>query len=260
MPLTLIDTHCHLNDREAFADPRAAIDEALDKGVTACIVIGVDLESSARAVELAEEHSEVYATVGCHPNYASNYGCADLQLYKAWLSHPKVVALGEVGLDFHWDYATPKAQEMCLLEQLPLALKAQKPVVFHCREANSELLLLLEQQPANRFVLHCFSGNQEDALRAQRLDCWFGIDGPITYPKSVELRELVKGLPRDRILIETDSPWLSPHPFRGKPNRPANLALINGALATALGMSDEDCAAMTTANAINVFGLPLQRS
>lgn len=247
----LIDTHCHLNDAEAFPDPRAAIEEAQAAGVERLIVVGIDLESSLRAVELAEAFDGVYATVGWHPNYAHEFDGRALLDIEALLSHPRVVALGEIGLDYHWDFATPEQQERCLLAQLELV--TDLPVVLHCRKAYPALLDVLERQQPRRWVFHCFSGDGVDASRSKRLGGWFGVDGPITYKKSEVLRALVRNLPTDHLLIETDSPYMTPHPHRSERNRPALLPLINRGLAEALEVTAEECAALTTRNAMDLF-------
>ncbi len=249
----LIDTHCHLNDQKAFADPSATLAEAEQAGVERVFVVGVDAEDSGRAIDLADRFEQVYAIVGWHPNYTASYSAAGLKEIEEMLQHPKVVALGEIGLDFHWQYATLEQQERALFDQLELARQMGKPVVFHCREAYPALLRILEQRPASPYLFHCFAGDPDDARRAVALDCYFGIDGPITYKKSTQLREIVRSLPRDRIVLETDSPYLSPEPFRGKPNKPANVAVVNAALAATLGMTAEECAALTTTNAERFF-------
>lgn len=251
--MTLIDTHCHLNDVEAFADPGSAIEEARSAGVEQLIVIGVDLASSRLALELAEAHRAVYCTVGHHPNYAHRFVESDLRKYREMLSHPKVVGLGEIGLDDHWDFATADEQRRCLQAQLDLAAEVDKPVVLHCREAYPALLEILEGGPEREWVFHCFSGDRDDARRAMALGGWFGIDGPVTYKKAESLRALIPELPRDRILLETDSPWMTPHPFRSERNRPALLPLINLAVASCLEMSASACADLTTSNARRLF-------
>lgn len=256
MALSLIDTHCHLNDAEAFPDPAAALDEAKEAGVDRVIVVGVNAEDAVRAIELADRFESVYAIVGWHPNYTSNYTSGGLKQIEAMLSHPKVLALGEIGLDFHWQYATLDQQKAALFDQLDLASSVGKAVVFHCREAYPALLDILEARPQHRYLFHCFAGDIDDARRAVALGCYFGVDGPITYKKSSLLREIVGTLPHDRIVVETDSPYLSPEPFRGKPNKPANVAIVNAALASTLGITPEDCAALTTANAERFFGFP----
>jgi TatD DNase family protein len=165
------------------------------------------------------------------------------------------VALGEIGLDYHWDYATPDQQRIALLDQLELARKLAKPVVFHCRDAYPDLLTILEEQPTHRYLFHCFAGNQEDARRALALGAMFGVDGPITYKKADALREVIAMIPRDRLVLETDSPYMAPTPHRGKPNRPAFVPFVNEGLAATLGISQEECASLTTANAKRFFGL-----
>jgi TatD DNase family protein len=251
----LIDTHCHLNDVEAFPDPAQAIAEAQEAGVQAFIVVGVDLESSQRAIDLAHQFECVYATVGWHPNYSASYTSDKLEELERLAQDPKVVAIGEIGLDFHWKEASFDQQRLALLDQLSLALKLNKPVIFHCRNAYNELIEILKQQPKNRFLFHCFSGNQNDADELLKLNCWFGVDGPITYKKADDLRTIVRTLPSNRILIETDSPWMAPHPFRGKPNHPSWLPYINHGLADTLGISDLECAELTTQNARVLFGI-----
>ena len=250
-----IDTHCHLNDTEAFPDPQAAILEAKEAGVDRLIIVGIDVDSSELAVKLTEENEGVYAIVGWHPNYADNYSSEHLKELKEMGQHKKVVAIGEIGLDYYRDYALEENQLKCLYDQLDLALELKKPVVFHCRSAYKQLLNILEKTDKNSFLIHCFSGNEEDAKRAMALDCYFGIDGPITYKKADEFRELVKKLPQDRLVIETDSPWLSPHPFRGKPNKPAYLSYINVALAQTLDLTRAETAKITTENAQRFFGI-----
>jgi len=251
----LIDTHCHLNDREAFPDPRGAIEEAASAGVFGICVVGVDLDSSYLAVELADHWPGVHAIVGHHPNYASSFDERALHVYAQLLDHPKVVALGEIGLDFHWDFATREQQEDCLRPQLELAAERNVPTVFHCRNAYPELLDVLKEFRPLQPVLHCFSGTDLQAKIAVELGCCFGFDGPLTYKKSIETRAIAAWLPEDRILIETDSPWLAPEPYRGKPNRPALLSMVNAALALARGISESESAAMTTRNACRIFGI-----
>jgi TatD DNase family protein len=253
--VVLIDTHCHLNDSIAFPDPAAVLEESRKAGVWRVFVVGVDAEDGQRAIDLAEAYEEVFAIVGWHPNYTSTYSPTGLKRIESMLAHPKVVALGEIGLDFHWQYATLDEQRSALFDQLDLAASTEKPVVFHCREAYPALLDILESRAKLPYLIHCFAGDPCDATRAVALDCYFGVDGPITYKKSTQLREIFVSLSRDRIVVETDSPYMSPEPFRGKPNKPANVGLVNSALAAALGISSEECAALTTENAARFFGL-----
>jgi TatD DNase family protein len=251
----LIDTHCHLNLADAFPDPDGELMRCRDAGV-GVIMVGLDPPTSWRALELAQRHENAWAIVGRHPNYAHRFDLAELEDYRKMLAHPKAVALGEIGLDFHWDFATYDQQEQVLLAQLDLAEELKVPVVFHCREAYAALLDILEGEPRKlRFLFHCFSGTQEDAARALALGAFFGVDGPITYPKADTLRQVVASLPRDRVVLETDSPYMTPVPYRGKPNHPVNLPLIAEALAHLWQCSAEEAAAQTTNNARMFFGL-----
>jgi|CXWL01.1.fsa_nt_gi TatD DNase family protein len=254
---TLIDTHCHLNLPEAFPDPYLALKAAEQNGVMACIVVGIDRQSNVRTIELANRYGSIYGVVGWHPNSAASWNSEEQGILANQLREPKVVALGEIGLDFHWDHATREQQEKCLLDQLEMAASANLPVVIHCREAWDELLDILESRSALPYHFHCFSGNEVQAKRCLDLGGILGFDGPITYKKNSELREMLATFPSDRIVIETDSPYLSPEPLRSKPNSPANLPLINEMLASAKGMSIEDAARLTTENACRFFRIPI---
>lgn len=253
--MVLVDTHCHLNDREAFPDVESAISEAVDSGVKDLIVIGVDLDSSLYATELAQKYANIWSVVGWHPNYASEYKSEYLREIKDLLGNEKVIALGEIGLDFYRDHASAEDQNRCLQEQLELAGELSVPVVFHCRSAYPELLEILVRRQRQKYLFHCFAGDEEQAKVAVELDCWFGVDGPITYKKSQNLKHVIQQLPRNKLLIETDSPWMTPEPFRGQRNRPALLPLINSALAQTLGISNDECAELTTRNASEFFGI-----
>lgn len=252
--MRLVDTHCHLNDLKAFPTPEEAIQEAKEAGVDRLVVVAVDNEWSRLALELAEKFDGVYAVVGWHPSHSAEFKPSDLEIIREMALHPKCVAIGEVGLDFYWDHATREQQEACLHPHLDLAEELEKPLVFHCRDAYSELLTLLEaRRPQTKMLFHCFSGSEEEADRALALDCWLGVDGPLTYPKNEATRALFARLPREKVLIETDSPWMAPVPFRGKPNRPAWAVHVNRALAGCWSITPEESAAITTANAEAFF-------
>lgn len=250
-----MDTHCHLNFREDFPNPEDTLAKAQENGVIAFVVVGCDTETSRIAVELADSFEKVYASVGWHPNYSAHYKKSELKKIEELSRHPKTIAIGEIGFDYYRTYATHEQQRTCLLDHLHLALEKDLPVVFHCREAYDDLLTeieKLEAQPCAK-VLHCYSGNLEQAKRAPTLDCNFGVDGPITYKNAETLRRIVSQIPLERILLETDSPYLAPHPYRGKKNEPAMLPLIGTALAETLHLEIMKVAEITTANANRVF-------
>lgn len=251
--MTLIDTHCHLNDRQAFPLPAAAINEAISAGVARLVVVGIDTESSRYAVELAEQFEQVYAVVGWHPNHANQFTESELKPIREMLAHPKVVALGEIGLDYYRDHASRDEQFSCLLAQLDLADELDVPVVFHCRDAYDDLLDVIEKRVQHKWLFHCFAGEPVHASRASKLGSWFGVDGPVTYKSADSLRETIRTLPLDKLLIETDAPWMAPVPYRGQRNKPAWVALINEGLAATWQKSPEEMAQVTTANALAFY-------
>lgn len=251
----LIDSHCHLNDSKAFPDPAQELAECARAGVEAVFVVGTGPEDWDRAVELADRFENVYAIVGWHPNYTAEYNRSSLSDLTERLRHPKVIALGEIGLDYHWDYAPRDIQHQALSDQLELGMRLNLPIVFHAREAYEDLLSVLEPLGPYRYLFHCFAGNAEEAARAVELGAYFGVDGPITYKKSDDLRQVIAGIPHERLVVETDAPYMAPVPFRGKPNRPAYVAQVNAGLAQTLGIEALACATLTTANAKRFFGL-----
>ncbi len=251
----LIDTHCHLNFPDKFPDVAATVEQAKLNGVDKLIVVGCDTQSSRRAVELADQFDSIFAVVGWHPTYTKDFTQESLGEIQELLDHPKVVAIGEIGLDFHWDYATPEQQRVALDAQLDLADRSGLPVVFHARDAYPQLLDILEARPILPYLFHCFAGDSVDAQRALNLGSMFGVDGPISYKNAGSLREVIQSLPKDRIVIETDSPYLTPEPHRGKPNQPAHVKFVNEALAKTLQIPVVECARMTTENAERFFRL-----
>lgn len=251
----MIDTHCHLHDAEAFPDPATEVALAHEMGVDRIFVVGVNPPDWDKALAMADRFEEVYAILGWHPNYTADYDSAQLPVLEKALSHPKVLALGEIGLDYHWDYSPVLVQHKALSEQLELARRLGKPVVFHAREAYGDLLDILEKAPRHPYLFHCFAGDKMEAKRAMALDATFGVDGPITYKKAEDLRQVVSLLPRDRVVIETDSPYLTPVPHRGKPNRPAYVAHVAEALARLWDVAADEAARITTENAERFFRL-----
>jgi TatD DNase family protein len=252
--MRLVDTHCHLNVADYFPDPGPAIQRAEEAGVKKMVAVGIDLPTSRSAVELAEKHEPVYACVGWHPNHANDFRPAQMKDLEEMLEQPKVVALGETGLDFYWDYADREAQERALRAQWELASDREIPVVFHCRNAYAELLEFLEQREKRPpFVLHCFMGGKKHLKRALNLGAFIGVDGPLTYERNHQYRDIIRLAPLDRVLIETDSPYLTPEPHREKPNEPAFVKFVAEKLAEMHEKSPEEAGLATTANAESFY-------
>ena len=250
----LIDTHCHIQNLENFDDPDQVVADALAAGVEKIVVVGCEPNDWRTVTEFIEKHENVYGICGWHPNYTAEYDPIELPKLIKVLRHPKILALGEIGLDYHWDYSPHTLQIQALKDQLRVSEDYNKPVVFHAREAYSDLLDILEKAPPRKYLFHCFAGTKDEARRALMLGAWFGCDGPITYKKADELREVFKFIPLHKIVLETDSPYMSPEPSRGKPNTPANIPIINKKLAELHGMTEEEMADQTTLNAKDFFG------
>lgn len=260
----LVDTHCHL-DFEAFADDREEVIAAAQAaGVTAMLNPSVDLQNSAAVAALAASYPGVYAAVGVHPNDSLGWAAESATQLRALAALPKVVAIGEIGLDYYWDKA-PKATQHTVLEaQLTLAAELQLPVIIHNREANQDVLTTLLawqaglQASASPLadrpgVLHSFSGDRHMAEQALAAGFYIGLTGPLTFKKAEALQALAAELPLDRLLVETDSPFLTPHPLRGQRNQPAQVRLVAEKLAELRGMPYEEVAQATTANAYRLF-------
>lgn len=251
--LLLVDTHCHLDWRAFDDDREAMIQRAVEAGVTRMVTIGVDVESSRRAVDLAERHASVYAAVGVHPNDANDFDAETLNAIRDLAAHPKVVAIGEIGLDNYWKKVEPGIQARAFETQLDLAAELGKPVIIHNREATAEVMTILERHAA-RGVWHSFSASLDIARRAFELGFIIGFSGPVTFKKSNALREVVRMIPPERFVIETDAPFLTPEPNRGRRNEPAAVRHIAERIARERGETLERLAEQTTANAECLFG------
>ena len=256
--MELIDSHAHL-DGEKFADDCAAVVErALAAGVVKIITMGDSLESSARSVALAERFEPIYAAVGVHPEEAQPMTAATDEQLAAWAAQEKVVAIGEIGLDYYWEKDEEKRalQRAIFVRQLDLARQLRLPVCIHDREAHGDMMKILKTEGRGlRGVLHCYSGSWEMAAELLKGDWYFGIDGPLTYKNAAKLPEIVQRLPAERILVETDSPYLSPMPFRGKRNEPAHVLYVAKKAAELRGESLEDFARATRENTRALYGI-----
>ena len=256
--MELIDSHAHL-DGEKFADDRAAVVErALASGVVKIITMGDSLESSARSVALTEEFESVYAAVGIHPEEVQPMTAATDDQLAAWTAQEKVVAIGEIGLDYYWEKDEEKRalQRAIFVRQLDLARQLRLPVCIHDREAHGDMMKILKTEGRGlRGVLHCYSGSWEMAAELLKGDWYFGIDGPLTYKNAAKLPEIVQRLPAERILVETDSPYLSPMPFRGRRNEPAHVLYVAKKAAELRGESLEAFARATRENTRDLYGI-----
>jgi len=252
----LIDTHCHLNHQDFAGDREAVIARAREAGVGAMVVIGFDLPSSEAALALAEADAALFAVVGVHPNDAASLDDRALARLAELAASPKAVAIGEIGLDFHWNVFPPPVQEATFRRQLALARELSLPFVLHTRKSESEVLDVLESEGDLRVpgVLHCFGAGPEIAARALDLGLTLGLGGDLTFQNARALHQTAAGLPLDRIVLETDSPYLAPHPHRGRRNEPAYVALVAAQLASLQRRPVEEVARVTTANARALFG------
>jgi len=286
----LFDTHCHLDFESFHDDVAAVVERAAAVGVTRIVVPALDLDNAAAVLALAERFPGVYAAVGVHPNSAAGWRDEWIDDLRALAAHEKVVAIGEIGLDYYWDKTPQEIQHRALARQLDLALELDLPVIIHNREASDDVVRLLREAGGQgskaagdhgesgplpnplpggegivtrhsppvtllRGVLHSFSADWATAEAALALGFYLGFTGPLTYKKADDLREIAARVPLDRILIETDAPFLAPHPFRGKRNEPAHVRLVAERLAELRGLSLEEVAAATTANGLGLFGM-----
>jgi TatD DNase family protein len=252
----LIDTHCHLEMPQFGEDLAEVIRRASDAGVEALVTVGSDLESASLAVGLAERYSQVYCTVGVHPHEAKDFTPEALGKLREWTGHKKVVAVGETGLDYHYDHSPRKTQQEVFERHLALALEKDLPVVVHSRKASKDTMRMLRASGVNKGVMHCFSGSMETAEEAMALGLYISIAGPVTFKKAGKLREVARAIPDEYLLIETDAPYLAPVPMRGKRNEPAYIVHTASEIASLRGVGPEDVARITSLNARRLFGLP----
>lgn len=259
----LIDSHCHLDFSQFDEDRAEVLARARAAGVRVIINPGVDLASSRRAIALAEKEPDVYAAVGVHPHDATAVDEAALEALRDLAAHPKVVAIGEIGLDFYRDLSPRDRQQWAFERQLDLAAELGLPVIVHCREAWPQVMATLRSwsdrfsplEGGYRGVLHAFSGDQAMAEAGRQMGFMVSLGGPVTFQNARRLHALVLALSLDALLLETDAPYLSPHPYRGRRNEPARLPLIAEAIARLQDVSVEEVARRTTCNAIRLFGL-----
>lgn len=252
-----IDSHAHLDDERFDEDRKALIDSLKENKIELVINIGYDIGSSRASVDLAKEYENIYAVVGVHPHDAQDVSEDYLEELKELSQEEKVVAIGEIGLDFYYDNSPRDIQRKVFLDQLELARQLDLPVVIHTRDANQETFEILKEAQAKgtRGVLHCYSGSPEMALEYIKLGYYISLGGPVTFKKARVPKEVAKVVPLDKLLIETDCPYLTPEPFRGRRNEPKYVAYTAEVIAEIKGISIEELVEATSRNTKNVFGI-----
>jgi TatD DNase family protein len=255
----MIDSHCHLDFPEFDADRDEVLSRSVDAGVRTVINPGTDLETSRRAIALTVRYENVYAAVGVHPHDASRLDERTLTELRQLASHPKVVAIGEIGLDYYRDLS-PRGQQRAAFEaQLAVAADLDLPVIVHQRESAADVMTSLRAWAGDEHpgcVLHAFSGDETMADHAVSLGFFIGVGGPVTFKNARRLHKIIPRLPLSCLVIETDAPYLAPHPYRGKRNEPAYVALVAERLAQLYGIPGDELARQVTENTLRLFRLP----
>jgi TatD DNase family protein len=253
----LFDTHVHLNAEQFNEDLEEVISRAKETGVGKMVVVGFDRPTIERAMELVERYDFLYASIGWHPVDAIDMTDEDLVWIEELSNHPKVVALGEMGLDYHWDKSPKEIQKDVFRKQIHLAKKVKLPIVIHNRDATQDIVDILREEGAEEVggIMHCFSGSPEIAQECVDMNFYISLGGPVTFKNAKKPKEVAKEIPLERLLIETDCPYLAPHPNRGKRNEPAYVKLVAEQIAELKGISLEEVEAATTENANKLFNI-----
>ncbi len=256
--MILTDTHTHLHFPDYEKDFSETLSRAWENGVRYFVNVGTNLECSQKALRFAEPHENVFAAVGCHPHDSKSFRDAEYEEYRKLTRNPKVLAIGEVGLDFYRNLSPREAQEAVFRKFIALHKETELPLILHVRDAHTEIFQIMEQELGSsvRGVLHCFSGDESILEKALTLGLWISFACNITYKKNESLRRVVARVPNDKILLETDSPFLPPEGFRGRRNEPAYLVEGARLVAQIRGLSLEELARLTTENAAQFFGFP----
>lgn len=252
-----IDTHAHLDDERFDEDRDELIRELPGRGVSRVINPGIDIESSKECIDLSEKYEIIYAGIGIHPHEASKVEGDYLNILDSMAQHKKVVAIGEIGLDYYYDFSPREIQKRVFAEQIELAAKLRLPIIIHNRDSHEDMLDILR---ANKDllkggVMHSYSGSWEMAKIVLDLGLHISLGGPVTFKNAKKPVEIAENIPLDRLLIETDSPYLTPVPYRGKRNDPGHVGLVAEKIAEIRGMASEEVGRITTDNAIQLFGI-----
>ena len=254
----IFDTHCHLNDENLLQNVDEIIENAHKVGLNRFLVVGWDKESSLTAIKLAEQYEGVYAAIGFHPENIFDATDEDFEETMRYINHPKVVAVGEIGLDYHWtkDPIKRELQKEWFIKQIDFANEHHKPISIHNREAFLDCLQILKQhRPLYSGVMHCYSGSVELLKDVLDLGLYIGLDGPLTFLNAKTPKEVCEVVPLERLLVETDCPYLSPHPLRGTVNEPKNIVLITDEITRIKGLSKKHILDVIYQNSNRLFGL-----
>lgn len=257
MSMTLFDTHAHYDARQFDSDRDQVLSSLPSQGVELVVNPGCDLASSQMAVELAGRHPFVYAAVGVHPEDCGDWEDGHIDRLRALAAQPKVVAIGEIGLDYYWpENPSRELQKQVFRAQLALAVELNLPVIVHDREAHGDSLDIIREFPGARGVFHCFSGSAEMARELVKLGWMISFTGVLTYKNARKAVEAAQAVPLERIMIETDSPYMAPVPYRGKRNHSGYVELVCRRLAELKGITPDECSRITLANGRNFFHIP----
>lgn len=252
----IFDTHAHYDDEAFDADRDALLAAMPDCGVGLILDPGCDIETSKKAIALAEQYPHVYAAVGYHPENCAPYTSADLDTLRTLTKHPKVVAIGEIGLDYYWEQNPPREfQQEVFHAQLALAQELDLPVIVHDRDAHADCLAIVQEFPAVRGVFHCYSGSVEMARELWKRGWYTGFDGPVTYKNARKTVEVAAEVPLDKLLLETDSPYMAPVPKRGERNDSRNIVHIAAKIAEIRGMTADEIIRIAAENGKWLFGI-----
>jgi TatD DNase family protein len=251
----LFDTHTHLNDAKFAEDQAEVIVRARENGVSYMVNIGYNRETIPTSIELAEKYEFIYTAIGWHPHDASTFRDEDLTWIKELCKHPKVVAIGEIGLDYYWDNSPRDVQKEVFRKQIGLARELGLPIVIHARDAYDDVVQILKEEKADEVggIMHCFGGDLEIMQKCLELNFYIGLGGPVTFKNAKLPKEVAKSVPLDRLVLETDSPYLAPHPYRGKRNESAYVRLVAEEIARLREMPFEELAQITTNNAKRIY-------
>jgi len=252
---SVIDTHCHLDMKQFDPDRKEVIERAKAAGIEALITVGSDLEGTISAMKISAEYDYIYASIGIHPHDAKDFNDDIYRQLKEWAKATRVVAIGETGLDYHYDHSPRQVQRDVFEKHLRLAEETGLPVIIHSREAQEDTIEILRRSGVSRGVLHCFSGNMEMAEQVMSMGLYISVAGPVTFKKTGELKDIAGSIPDDYLLVETDAPYLSPEPFRGRRNEPAFILQTLKQIADLRKVSLDDMARITSLNAKRLFGI-----